>query len=274
MTCHLGGTGSFDPRIGAVAWIAASRLTVENPNFTGIFFAQVLAALAISPVAADDEKGFISHTARCVRMPALPAFSEICRSRHTALLALLLVLIARGAQAAPNDWNVRVWQPNDAQPNSKITGVVQTKDGYLWVGSYTGLARFDGVKFEQCKLDILPKDEASKVSALTRAHNGSLLVAFESGAVIQMDFGRAPKLICQLSDFKPTALVEDGAGAIWISSCADRWLAFSNPSSLNSLRPMAYRRARSVAFWWKMREGKSGSAKEITSVYFAGDILR
>src|SRR5262249_22754445 len=104
----------------------------------------------------------------------------------------------------------------------KISGVVQTKDGYLWVGSFTGLARFDGVKFEQVKSDLLSQKETARVGALTRTHTGGLVVAFESGWVGQLDFGESPKILCKLKSFQPEDLVEDSTGAIWISSRAGR----------------------------------------------------
>jgi ligand-binding sensor domain-containing protein len=32
-------------------------------------------------------------------------------------------------------------------PQNTVTGVVQTPDGYLWLSTFDGLARFDGVRF-------------------------------------------------------------------------------------------------------------------------------
>ena len=165
---------------------------------------------------------FIPHAARCACMLPQTAFPDFCGPRRATLVVVLLLQIANFAAAAPRDWNVRVWQPNDALPNSKITGVVQTKDGYLWVGSHTGLARFDGVKFEQCALSILSPKEIARVDALTRTHAGALVVAFDSGWVVQMDFGSAPQTLYQMSKFQPENLVEDGLGAIWLSSRSGR----------------------------------------------------
>ena len=39
----------------------------------------------------------------------------------------------------------QVWQ--DELPQSTVLSLLQTRDGYLWVGTYEGLARFDGVRF-------------------------------------------------------------------------------------------------------------------------------
>jgi hypothetical protein len=50
------------------------------------------------------------------------------------------------ATAAPI-YFTRTWQVEQGLPQNKVTAVVQTRDGYLWIGTYNGLARFDGVRF-------------------------------------------------------------------------------------------------------------------------------
>jgi ligand-binding sensor domain-containing protein len=60
-----------------------------------------------------------------------------------------------GAGAATNNssaWVARVWQSEDGLPNNVVAGLVQTPDGYLWLGYPSGLARFDGVRFQEFSL--------------------------------------------------------------------------------------------------------------------------
>jgi ligand-binding sensor domain-containing protein/anti-sigma regulatory factor (Ser/Thr protein kinase) len=42
----------------------------------------------------------------------------------------------------------RVWQAQQGLPEGTIYSIAQTHDGYLWLGTQTGLIRFDGVRFE------------------------------------------------------------------------------------------------------------------------------
>lgn len=42
----------------------------------------------------------------------------------------------------------RIWQNQQGLPQGTIYSIVQTHDGYLWLGSQTGLIRFDGVRFD------------------------------------------------------------------------------------------------------------------------------
>src|ERR1035441_5278409 len=49
--------------------------------------------------------------------------------------------------AAAGEFVVRGWQAEDGLPESTISAVCQTRDGYMWLGTYGGLVRFDGVQF-------------------------------------------------------------------------------------------------------------------------------
>src|SRR5579864_153244 len=41
----------------------------------------------------------------------------------------------------------RIWQVTQGLPQAAIYSIWQTHDGYLWLGTPTGLVRFDGVRF-------------------------------------------------------------------------------------------------------------------------------
>src|SRR6185312_2073381 len=51
-----------------------------------------------------------------------------------------------------DEWLARSWQTEDGLPDNSVAGVVQTGDGYLWVGTTSGLARFDGLRFDNISL--------------------------------------------------------------------------------------------------------------------------
>src|SRR5664279_5450209 len=39
------------------------------------------------------------------------------------------------------------WDADNGLPSSSVSALAQTRDGYVWFGTYSGLARFDGVRF-------------------------------------------------------------------------------------------------------------------------------
>jgi signal transduction histidine kinase/ligand-binding sensor domain-containing protein len=64
-------------------------------------------------------------------------------------LCLNLLGLSRGAASetrlASEDYLLKTWDTEDNLAGSTVTAILQTPDGYLWVGTYEGLTRFDGV---------------------------------------------------------------------------------------------------------------------------------
>ncbi|MGZ7041170.1 MAG: two-component regulator propeller domain-containing protein, partial [Thermoanaerobaculia bacterium] len=77
------------------------------------------------------------------------------RGRHAWAVAMALLLAATAAHAldprvAVSQYERRGWGVDEGLPNSTVTGIAQTPDGYIWVSTFEGLARFDGVRFSTC----------------------------------------------------------------------------------------------------------------------------
>ena len=51
-------------------------------------------------------------------------------------------------KAIVNDYITREWSTLEGLPGNSVTDILQTSDGYLYVGTYDGLARFDGFEFK------------------------------------------------------------------------------------------------------------------------------
>lgn len=72
------------------------------------------------------------------------------RAGRTSLAGLLLLplMLARPSRAEPSDYLINVKDTENSDlPNSSVTAIAQTPDGYLWVGTFNGLARYDGLRF-------------------------------------------------------------------------------------------------------------------------------
>ncbi len=66
----------------------------------------------------------------------------------SGIVALLLASSApAGAEARLTEYVSRVWQTENGLPQNAVQAIVQTRDGYLWLGTPAGLVRFDGVRF-------------------------------------------------------------------------------------------------------------------------------
>jgi signal transduction histidine kinase/ligand-binding sensor domain-containing protein len=61
--------------------------------------------------------------------------------RFLACLTVLLCLVEPGYA----QYGFEVWTIDSGMPENEIRGITQTPDGYLWIATFNGLARFDGV---------------------------------------------------------------------------------------------------------------------------------
>jgi diguanylate cyclase (GGDEF)-like protein len=71
----------------------------------------------------------------------------------------------------------QTWRRSDGLPRNGVTALASTPDGYLWIGTQGGLARFDGLRFTE--IDTSARDEF--VTALIAHANGDLWVGTRSG---------------------------------------------------------------------------------------------
>jgi signal transduction histidine kinase/ligand-binding sensor domain-containing protein len=90
---------------------------------------------------------------------------------------------ARGTASLP--YAVRAWTIEDGLPTSTVQDIAQTPDGYLWLSTTGGLARFDGVRFEVFGLaQGLPTNRFQGL-AVDRA--GVLWISSEDGSLVRWD---------------------------------------------------------------------------------------
>jgi len=90
------------------------------------------------------------------------------------------------------------WTAQRGLPGEAVYQILQTRDGYLWVRTDAGLARFDGVRFVSMDAEIA----ADPVRAICMSADGDLLIRTTSRTVIYKD-GR-------FADYLPPATLPDG----------------------------------------------------------------
>lgn len=124
-----------------------------------------------------------------------------------------------------DSYSLATWSDKDGLPTGPIRALVQDAEGYLWLGSDSGLVRFDGVRFVPWdELNEAPLPSAS-VSTLRATRDGSLWVAFgDSGGVSRISHGRVQNYGERdgLPTVQVVAIVEDAAGTVW--ACSNRGL--------------------------------------------------
>lgn len=141
--------------------------------------------------------------------------------RCLAVLVCLALGMAHGQQVLTfPDYTAQSWEAGaaeDSLPQNTVTAVVQTQDGFLWIGTYSGLARFDGLRFTVFNDSNAPGLASGRVTSLFEADDGTLWIGHERGEISSYRAG-----FFQTANFQPTwpggkihDLATDTAGDLW-----------------------------------------------------------
>ena len=139
--------------------------------------------------------------------------------RGVYIAAILLLCRTLTASPANSSWFARAWQTDDGLPNNTVTGVAQTPDGFLWVATTVGLARFDGIRFEELFLTNYVKEPNRGVVTLAKSHSGGLWLVMDRGQVVRLTSGAYQVFTAAngLPERTAEKLTEDGEGAAWVA---------------------------------------------------------
>ena len=74
----------------------------------------------------------------------------LCGRRADRPVDFLRPTCARHGRSKLPNYFSRSRKTENGLPDNAVTAVAQTGDGYLWIGTYGGLVRFDGVRFKLC----------------------------------------------------------------------------------------------------------------------------
>jgi len=111
------------------------------------------------------------------------------------------------------------WTVDTGLPHSGVRGIVQTPDGYLWVATLNGLARFDGVRFKVYDKSTTPEMSSSRFLAMVPGTGEDLwllsddynLVWMHKGSFLTLDASHGVK------PHEVTAITND-RGKVWVLS--------------------------------------------------------
>jgi ligand-binding sensor domain-containing protein/signal transduction histidine kinase len=99
--------------------------------------------------------------------------------------ALLLVLshaaLALDPQRSLDHYGHQAWRTDSGLPQNTVHSILQTRDGYLWLGTDGGLVRFDGIDFVTFDAENTPQFKSDTVSDLTQDESGTLWISTATG---------------------------------------------------------------------------------------------
>ena len=131
---------------------------------------------------------------------------------RAALLLCILVPMAY-SQVAIDTWTV-----DQGLPQNIIRGICQSPDGYLWLATFNGLVRFDGVRFTTFDRSNSTGIRGNRFSSLVCTPDGDIWAGTEGSGITRYTRGRFHTYSLKdglLSD-DISGLSADSSGKVWV----------------------------------------------------------
>ena len=165
--------------------------------------------------------GFRSHWPRTAIVGAWGAcFACVWLQANAVALLAGLVIAPAHAQSQPPQYVATVWRTDQGLPQNSVNAMLQDHQGYLWIGTFGGLARFDGERFTVLYLADTPGFSSDQILSLYEDRTGVLWIGTVDGGLIRLQDGVATTYAER--DGLPSNFISsirgDGEGNMWINT--------------------------------------------------------
>jgi len=144
---------------------------------------------------------------------------------------------------------------------SKVYSVIQENQGYLWIGTESGVSKFDGVTF----INYTTEDGLAEggVKTLFKDSNGSIWIGHKSGGIsvfINGEINIHP--ISSIIKGDITSFIEDNEKQLWVTTYGDGLIRINNPYEFDAAK-----------LTYEQYKGKQLSDLVVSSTKAFGDTL-
>jgi len=94
----------------------------------------------------------------------------------TLTVALSPSLFALNPNKTISQYGHKVWLKQNGLPANSVNCAIQTRDGYIWLGTSAGLFRFDGVQFDQVSTNPSDSKAPESIASLRESKDSSLWI--------------------------------------------------------------------------------------------------
>ncbi len=130
-----------------------------------------------------------------------------------------LVDTADALKTGITQYKIDVWQTEQGLPLNTVQAIYQTRAGYLWVGTASGLARFDGIRFATFESSAVPELGMRPIFGFMEDSEGNLWIGHSRGAARYRNGQMEPAFAPALTDGRRVwAFAQARDGVIWMAS--------------------------------------------------------
>lgn len=120
-----------------------------------------------------------------------------------------------------SQYSLKAWTTDDGLPSISITDIVQADSQYIWIATYNGLSRFDGVNFTNYSIDNVEEMHSNAITTL-EYHQQELWIGTHKGILKYRDgnFLEDDDLI-ELKASSIEKLEFDSQNRLWIGTTSE-----------------------------------------------------
>ncbi len=111
------------------------------------------------------------------------------------------------------------WGKEQGMPQLSARSLVQSKDGYLWIATSAGLARFDGIRFTVYGPQNQSAFKSAWIHRFFKDREGNLWISTQAGDLIRYRNGEFTDFGSKFGIKNPVlSIVQDATGMFWLST--------------------------------------------------------
>jgi ligand-binding sensor domain-containing protein/signal transduction histidine kinase len=135
------------------------------------------------------------------------------------------------ADPANSPFIINSWSNEQGLPDAEVISVIQTMDGYLWLGTLHGLVRFDGKRFVPFDENKTPGLGSDRIVRLFEDSHTNLWVGTDTATVAQIHDGLIKDFTIgreEGHEGRLTSACEDTNGTVWLYTADSRLARYQN----------------------------------------------
>jgi signal transduction histidine kinase/ligand-binding sensor domain-containing protein len=139
---------------------------------------------------------------------------------RSSAAGLSLVLLFAMTASLNAQFRATQWTTDTGLPQNSVRGIVQAPDGYLWVATLNGVAKFDGIRFHVFDKSNSPGISSSRFVSMVSGAGSDLWFNSEDDNVVRYHDGRFATM-GDSEGIRPRsvgAISTDHHGGVWVES--------------------------------------------------------
>lgn len=155
-------------------------------------------------------------------------------------------------------YTVKIWNTDSGFPQNSVNDILQTRDGFLWMATYAGLVRYDGMTFFTFSPDNTPVLGDRSIQSLYESPDGTLWIGTQGRGLVRKSPNQQWKRYERADGLEGNFIMDisqDKEGRIWVTTAnngvfrmeGERFVAVSLP--VPALNMTNLRRAPNGDLW-------------------------